>query len=368
MKRLRTAPSLAFGRYILPVATGALAMGIFIVDSITDAPIAVAVLYVAVVLLSDRFCRRRGVLAVGLGCVLLTGVSLPFSTGDTYGVSAISNAFLSVTAIGATTLLVLRNRRMQEELQQTEAELTRVSRVTTVDALTAAIAHEVNQPLTGVVTGGNACLRWLAGEPPNIEAARRSVERIISDGERAGQVVSRIRSLVTKSALQRNWLNINDLVMEVMALVGDEIRRNRVSLRTILDADVPLILGDRVQLQQVILNLVMNAIEAMSGDGQVQRYLRVTVAKDGSKDVLVGVQDLGTGLEAAALDRLFDAFYTTKPNGMGIGLAVSRMIIEAHGGKLRATPSLPQGSKFEFLLPVGDHQDQVPWSKTTPSY
>jgi C4-dicarboxylate-specific signal transduction histidine kinase len=340
--------------------TGALAIGIFIVDSITDARIAAGVLYVAVVLLSDRFCRRHGVLVVGLGCVLLTAVSLPLSLpisrGDVYGVVAISNAFLSVTAIGATTLLILRSRRVLEELQQTEAALTRVSRVTTVGALTAAIAHEVNQPLTGVVTSGNACLRWLAGEPPNIEAARRSVERIISDGERAGQVVSRIRSLVTKSAPQRNWLNINDVVTEVVALVGDEIRRNRVSLRTILAADVPLFLGDRVQLQQVILNLVMNAIEAMSGDGRLQRDLLITVVKDGPENVLVGVHDSGAGLEAAVLDRLFDALYTTKPNGMGMGLAISRMIIEAHGGKLRATPNFPQGSKFEFVLPTGDHQ------------
>ena len=243
-------------------------------------------------------------------------------------------------------------KRTEAELEQARTELVRIARVTTLGELTAAIAHEVNQPLTGLVSSGNACLRWLAAEPPNLEAARQSVERMISAGKRAGEVTSRIRALVGKSPPQRSWLNMNDTITEVLALIGSEVQRNRISLQTKLAKDVPLVLGDRIQLQQVILNLILNAIEAMSGGSQLPRELSVASAKDGTSGVLVTVRDSGTGLDETALDRLFEAFYTTKVHGMGMGLAVSRTIIQAHGGQLWATPNLPQGAIFQFRLPV----------------
>jgi two-component system sensor kinase FixL len=243
-------------------------------------------------------------------------------------------------------------KRTEAELEQARAELVRVARVTALGELTAAIAHEVNQPLTGLVSSGNACLRWLAGDVPNLKAARGSVERMISAGSRAGEVIRRIRALVAKAPPLRDRLNINDAITEVIALIRGEIQRNRISLRTKLSTDVPLVLGDRIQLQQVILNLILNAVEAMSDVSPQPRELSVSSAKDGPNGALVSVRDSGTGLDGAALDRLFEAFYTTKAHGMGIGLAVSRTIIQAHGGRLWAAPNVPQGAIFQFTLPA----------------
>ena len=347
--------SQALGRsYILPSATAALALGIFVIDSLVIAEIDVAVLCVAVVLLSARFCDTRGVLMVGLGCIALSMLGDSASPGEPYGYVALSNRLLGCGAIGATTFLTRQTQRARKELDQAQTELARVIRVTTLGELTAAIAHEVNQPLTGLVSSGNACLRWLASDPPNLEAARRSVERMVNDGSRAGEVIAGIRAMVRKSPSQRGRLNINDVIMEVVTLLSAEIQRHRLSLQTELASDLPLIMGDRVQLQQVILNLMMNAIDAMSQTGQSQRDLSVASVMDGSDAVLVTVRDSGPGLDETALERLFDAFYTTKPDGIGMGLAITRRIVEAHGGQIWATPNTPRGAKFEFRLPTDE--------------
>jgi two-component system, LuxR family, sensor kinase FixL len=247
-------------------------------------------------------------------------------------------------------------KRTEAELEQARAELVRVARVTTLGELTAAIAHEVNQPLTGLVSSGNACLRWLAGDVPNLKAARGSVERMISAGSRAGEVIRRIRALVGKAPPLRDRLNINDAITEVIALIRGEIQRNRISLRTTLSTNVPLVLGDRIQLQQVILNLILNAMEAMSDVNPQSRELSVSSAIDGPNGALVSVRDSGTGLDGTVQDRLFEAFYTTKTHGMGIGLAVSRTIIQAHGGRLWAAPNVPLGAIFQFTLPADDEE------------
>jgi PAS domain S-box-containing protein len=256
---------------------------------------------------------------------------------------------------------VTATRRAEEQLNLARAELAHVTRVTTMGELTAAIAHEVSQPLTGLVSSGHACLRWLAGDTPNLEAARRAVERMVNDGSRAGEVIRRIRAMVRKSSPRRDQLNINDTIMEVIALIRSEVRRNSISLRTELSNDLPLVPGDRIQLQQVILNLIVNAIEAMSGVSQLRRELLVASAEDASNGVLVTVRDSGTGLDRTSSDRLFEAFYTTKADGMGMGLAISRTIIEAHGGELWATPNMPQGAIFRFKLPT-DGEDALPAS------
>jgi PAS domain S-box-containing protein len=249
---------------------------------------------------------------------------------------------------------VTEARRVEQQMHQARTELAHVARVTTLGELTGAIAHEINQPLSAVVTGGRACLRWLAKEPPNVEEARSAVEGLINSGLRAAEVISRLRSMMKKSPARRELLNINDAILAVIALVSAEAQRNRIVLRTELSNDLPPILGDRIQLQQVILNLVMNAIEAIRGIDQSEREVFVVSRKDGFKGALVEVQDSGAGLEGVALDRLFDAFYTTKPDGMGIGLAVSRTIIESHGGQLRALPDVPKGAVFQFRLPTND--------------
>jgi PAS domain S-box-containing protein len=256
--------------------------------------------------------------------------------------------------VGASKIArdVTATKRAEAELQQAQIEFARVARVTMLGELTAAIAHEVNQPLTGLVSSGKACLRWLGGEAPDLEAARKSVERMIRDGSRAGEVIGRIRAMISKSKPQRDSLNINDAIMEVLALLRTEIHRNSISPYTELSNDLSLVWGDRVQLQQVILNLVMNAIEAMSGISQTQRRLLVSSVNDGPNGVLVSVRDSGPGFDETAPDRLFEAFYTTKENGMGIGLAVSRTIIQAHGGRLWAMPNAPRGAIFQFTLPT----------------
>jgi C4-dicarboxylate-specific signal transduction histidine kinase len=249
---------------------------------------------------------------------------------------------------------VTEARRLEEQMHQARTELAHVARVTTLGELTAAIAHEVNQPLAALVTSGYACLRWLAGEPPDVEEARSLIKLMIDNGVRAAEVTNRLRAMVKKSPPRKDLLNINDAIMEVVALIGAEALRNRVSLQAELSNGLPLVLGDRIQLQQVILNLITNAIQAMSGTDPAHQQVLVATRKDGSKGVLVEVRDAGVGLEGIALDRLFDAFYTTKPDGMGIGLAVSRTIIESHGGQLWASPNVPKGAVFQFRLPTND--------------
>jgi two-component system sensor kinase FixL len=242
-------------------------------------------------------------------------------------------------------------KHAEAELQQARAELVRVARVTTMGELTAAIAHEINQPLTGLVNSAHACLRWLAAETPDLGAARQSVERVIEAGSRAGKVISRIRALVAPSQPQQDRLNINETILEVIALIHIEIQRNRISLQHTLSNNVPLIRGDRIQLQQVILNLILNALEAMS-EVNLPRELSVTSAKDESNGVLVTIQDSGVGLQATALDRVFEAFYTTKPHGMGIGLAVSRKIIQAQRRTALGHTQRAHGAIFQFKLPA----------------
>ena len=248
----------------------------------------------------------------------------------------------------------ITNRKQAEDaLREAQADLVHATRVTTLGELTASIAHEVNQPLAGVVSSGNACLRWLASQPPNIESARQSVGRIIRDANRASDVVGRIRSLAKKDPLQKVWLSVNETVLETIGLTRMEVAQHRASLKAQLSDDVPLVWADRIQLQQVILNLVINALEAMSAVSDGPRNLFVSTAKHDSHGVLLTVRDSGAGLDPENLERIFNAFYTTKREGMGMGLAVSRSIIEAHGGRLWATPNNPRGAVFQFTLPVG---------------
>ncbi len=260
--------------------------------------------------------------------------------------------------------------RAEEALQKAQAELAHVTRVTTLGELTTSIAHEINQPLGALVNNAGACLRWLKAQ--NLEEARRSASLVIADGHRAGEIISRIRALAKKAPPQKDWLDLNHVIGEVVALARNELQRNRVSLQTQLSNDLPLILGDRIQLQQVILNLLINAIEAMSGVSEGPRELWVSSEKvngiyDESEEdtlrvnglaeakgthVLVGVRDSGPGLDPNGIARVFDAFYTTKSQGMGMGLAISRSIVEAHGGRLWATPNAPKGALFQFALPI----------------
>jgi PAS domain S-box-containing protein len=241
-------------------------------------------------------------------------------------------------------------KRAEEALQNTQTELAHVSRAIAMGELTASIAHEVNQPLAAVVTNANASLRWLAGRTPNLDEAREAVSRIIRDANRASEVIARIRALSRKTGTQKERLDVNESIHEVVTLIQGELRRNRVGLRTELADDLPPVLGDRVQLQQVMLNLIMNGIEAMAVVEDRLRELTIRTQRSEVDQVRVSVQDSGIGLDRQSLERIFQAFYTTKPGGMGIGLSISRSIVENHGGQLWAVPNDGPGTTFQFTL------------------
>jgi len=343
---------------IRPAVVVTLALAIFVADTLTDLEIAVAVFYVAVVLLSVNFFQKRGVVLVSLGCMALTLLSYVLTpTGSPH--SGLVNWIISLAAIGVTAYLARKVESAEVAVHEARAQLEHIARVTTLGELTASIAHEVNQPLAAVVSSGNACLRWLANEPPALDRARQAVERIIKDANRASMVIGRVRGLAKRAPPHKEQLNINETILETLVLARSEIEQHRIVLRTQLGQALPPVLGDRIQLQQVILNLVINAIESISAAGEGPRELRVSAAQDQNQEpagVRVEVRDTGMGLDASALDQLFNAFYTTKSGGMGMGLAISRSIIEGHGGRIWAQSNEPRGAVFGFTLPAGGEQ------------
>jgi len=251
-------------------------------------------------------------------------------------------AVMDVTAI----------KQSEEARRQAQAELSRVNRIMLVGELTASIAHEVNQPIAASVMNANACLRWLAAQPPDLSEARDALQRIVRDGNRAGDVIRRIRTMIKKTPPKRDRLDVNETLLEVVAMTQGEIQSHDITLETLLSRELPLVQADRVQIQQIVLNLIINAIEAMDEAAGSAKRLTIASEQGVADDVLVEVRDTGEGLDPANLERLFESFYTTKNEGMGMGLAISRSIVEAHGGRLWATPNEPHGAVFRFTLPV----------------
>lgn len=462
---------------LLPFFAAVFALLIFIADSATHIDIAVAVLYVAVVLMSASFCSWRGILVVSGVCMTLTLLGFFIVHLHDYDRTSIGRCVVSLAANAITTFLAVRMRlasealqRIQEQLTeaqklarmgsfslkigadkinwseeaariwgfgsqlelplqavierihpedvplvrasfgpvyngnasfdlvnrlvlpdgsiryvrivghrvidddgepamlgaimdittsrlaedtlaQAQAELAHVTRVATMGELTASIAHEVNQPLAGIVTNGEAALRWMAREVPQLDEVKLSVERMISDGRRASEVIKRLRNLARKGETQAAPISLNDVIDDALPLVQREISNHRVSLELDLATDVPLAEGDRVQLQQVVINLMVNAVQAMSlrPDGPRELIVRSRQVED---EIIVGVHDSGPGIDSNAEGRLFNAFFTTKPDGMGMGLSICRSIIDAHGGRIWASRREPIGSVFQFALPL----------------
>ena len=247
---------------------------------------------------------------------------------------------------------VTERHRAEEERQA----IAHANRIATMGQLTASIAHEVNQPIAAAVTNAEAALHWVDMKPPDLHEVRAALGRVVRDGTRAGKVISGIRALIAKAPQGKDRLDINNIILEVIALTRSEIRRNGVTLRTQFAPDLPLVHGDRVQLQQVMLNLILNAVEALSEIREGSRDLLISSEDGGADRVHVAVQDSGPGLNSQTVDRLFDAFYTTKPKGMGMGLTICRSIIEAHGGRLWATANKSRGAVFQFTLPPEQHE------------
>lgn len=256
-----------------------------------------------------------------------------------------------------TIMDVTERKQAEEALRQTQADLARVSRVTSLGELTASLAHEVNQPIGAAVTNANTCLRWLASDNPNIVEARAAAQRIVKDGNRAAEIISRTRALFKKGTAQRELVDVNDVVREMIVLLRGEATRYNVFITTVLEPELPPVVGDRVQLQQVLLNLMMNAIDAMRAvDGRRELGIRSQRAEDDK--LLVSVSDTGVGLPPEQVDRIFNSFFTTKSHGTGMGLSISRSIVESHGGRLWASGNPPRGANFSFTLPANPEANE----------
>jgi C4-dicarboxylate-specific signal transduction histidine kinase len=250
-----------------------------------------------------------------------------------------------------TVIDVTDSKRAQDALREAQSTLARVTRLTTMHEVTASIAHEVNQPLAAIVANGNAALRWLRRTPPDVAEAAENVNQIISDGHRASRIVASIRGMFNKDERAKVSLDVNEIIQEVVELLHGELNGRRVSVRTELSRDLPQISADRVQLQQVILNLVMNAGEAMTTTPDGARALNINSKLGQPDEVIIAVEDSGPGIDPKDADRIFDAFFTTKPQGMGMGLSICRSIVESHGGRLSASARRPHGSIFYVTLP-----------------
>jgi NO-binding membrane sensor protein with MHYT domain/nitrogen-specific signal transduction histidine kinase len=256
----------------------------------------------------------------------------------------------SIEFVGAV-MDVTGRKRAEEALHQAQADLAHVNRVTTMGELTASLAHEVNQPIAAAVTNANTCLRWLTRDQPDLEEARAAATRIVKDGTRAAEIISRVRLLFKKGTLERELVDVNEVIREMIVLLRGEATRYSISFRTELAADLPEVMVDRVQLQQVLMNLIINGIDAMK-DVDGMRELTINSQRTENEQLLVLVSDTGVGLPPQQADQIFDAFFTTKPHGTGMGLRISRSIVESHGGRLRAADNSPRGASFHLTLPT----------------
>ncbi|HWZ50764.1 MAG TPA: ATP-binding protein, partial [Granulicella sp.] len=269
---------------------------------------------------------------------------------------ALSDKSASVEFVGAV-MDVTERKRAEEALGEAQANLARVSRVTTMGELTASLAHEIKQPITAAVTDASTCLRWLGRDLPDVPEARQAAVRVIKDVTRAADIISRVGLLFKKGTPQKVVLDVNEVIREMIVLLRSEATRYSISVRTELAEDLPQVAGDRVQLQQVMANLCINSVDAMK-DVEGKRELIVTSQRAENEHLMVSISDTGVGLPSQQADQIFDAFFTTKPHGTGMGLRISRSIIESHGGRLWADDNSPRGASFYFTLPTQGEADQ----------
>ena len=330
------------------LALAALAAVIFLVDTVTDREIAAAVFYIVIVLLSLRALNRRGVVLVAIACASLTLVSY-FLTKSGSRESGLVNCVISLSAISVTAYLALRIAAANSAAHEARTQLAHASRVTALGELAASIAHEVNQPLAAIVTSGNACARWLSMDVPNVSRAALAVQRVIDDANRASAIIGRVRTLAKHGPPREEWVSVNETIRDVVSLTRQELTESGIEVVLDLAEDLPSVFLDRVQVQQVLLNLILNSAEAMKTVPRDQRRLTVRSTHSDEASVRVSMQDTGRGLAAGEIDRVFEAFYTTKDNGMGMGLTISRSIVESQGGRIWASQN-ERGATFHFTL------------------
>src|SRR5882762_2792354 len=340
----------AIRNYIVAVVSTAVALGVarWPVVHLESAPVS---LFLCAVMLSAWL----GGVGPGLLATLLSAAAFAYYFVNPFEPPRFVVFVLAAVLVGSLSAAQRRGmqslRRAEEALRDMQSELAHVTRVMTMGELAASIAHEVNQPLAGVVINGNACLRWLAGESPNLAEAREAAQRIIRDGTRASEIISRIRALAKKTSTLSERVDLREAIREVLTLCQSEARKHEVGLRARLPGDLPPVRGDRVLIQQVVLNLVVNGIEAMR-DTQDRLREVVIQAQGEAQQVRVMVRDSGIGLDPQTVARVFDALYTTKPGGLGMGLSISRTIVENHGGRLSVVAQEGPGATFEFTLPA----------------
>ncbi|WP_298674427.1 HAMP domain-containing sensor histidine kinase [uncultured Sphingomonas sp.] len=340
------------GRAIMVAMLTIAIAAIFVVDTVTDYAIAAAVFYVAVILLATRLLRPRSVVILASLCGVLTILSFVLTHSGLYEVGIINTA-ISIVAIAVTAYLSLKLVAAEAAIHDARERLMRIARVTSLGELTASIAHEVNQPLAAVMTSAGACQRWLAADPPNIEKAERAAERIVAEASRASEVIARVRGLASGKAPMRGRFVLNALVHEIVDLARGQIDRHDILLRLYLPENLPAVFGDRVQIGQVIGNLLLNAIDAVIAEPARGHEIEVIASiTKGGQGVTLAVADSGIGFRAGEAERLFDAFWTTKQDGIGLGLTISRAIIEANGGRIWAEENDMNGATLFFTLPI----------------
>ena len=245
-----------------------------------------------------------------------------------------------------------QRKRAEDALEKAQADLATASRLTMMAQVAASIAHEINQPLSAVITNGNAASRWLAKKPPDLEEVQTCVNRVVVAGHRAGEVIESVRAMFERTPREKGRLDANDLIEDVLTFTRSDIQHHHVAVHTELTENLPPVLADRIQLQQVVRNLIMNALEAMDGVTDRPRVLTIKSAARDSRNVVITVEDRGTGIRPENMRHIFDRFFTTKPHGMGVGLAICRSIIDSHGGKLSVSPGQPYGTVFQIILPM----------------
>jgi signal transduction histidine kinase len=327
---------------------------IFFVDAVTDVNVVVGDLYVVVILLVSRarVLPPIGILLVALGCIWLTVTGYLIGPGNIFTLTAGINLFFTCGTISFTAFIVARNVSTELGLSRLRDDLVQSSRVASLAEITAVLAHDLRQPITNVLMNAQACLRWLAVQPPNLKEARDTVNRMANDSNRASELLQHISATAERSQPQLERVDINDAIREILPLAYAEAVNRDATLQSKLARDLPPARANRIQLQQVVLNLVINALEALDAYSPPPRTVEIETSMEDAVMLRVTVRDSGTGLNPYDLEKIFEPFYTTKRLKMGMGLAVSRSIIQANGGRIWATPNTPRGAIFNFTLPV----------------
>lgn len=325
---------------------------IFAVDTLTDYAVAAAVFYSAIILVAARLLPPRGVTALAVASVALTLLSFGLTHSGSYEVGLVNTA-ISIVALLVTAYLALRLVAAETAEHLAREQLLRLARVTSMGELTASIAHEVNQPLAAIATSAGAARRWLEQQPPQIDSGLKALERIAADAERAAQVIARIRGMAAKGEPSTpTSFDLNALILELEAMARSQLERHDIRLKLYLDAGLPPLFADRVQIGQVVGNLLLNAIDALAASTTAERRLEIRTAATGEDRVTLSVADSGIGLGRGQAERLFDAFWTTKKDGIGLGLTISRSIVELHRGRIWAESPREGGTVFVVELPL----------------